>query len=49
MMDILGIEASQTQHIVGPHLGVEVRVSDVSHLRKLVEMYVDRKALTEVA
>jgi SNF2 family DNA or RNA helicase len=44
MMDVLGIKASEAQHIVDPHLGVEVRENDTGHLRKLVERYLDRKA-----
>jgi SNF2 family DNA or RNA helicase len=44
MMDVLGIKASEAQHIVDPHLGIEVRENDTSHLRKLVERYLDRKA-----
>jgi hypothetical protein len=44
MMDVLGIKASEAQHIVDPHLGVEVKENDVSHLRRLVERYLDRKA-----
>ncbi len=44
MMDVLGIKASEAQHIVDPHLGVEVRENDTSHLRRLVERYLDRKA-----
>ena len=49
MMDVLGIKASEAQHIVDPHLGVEVREDDLSHLRKLVERYLDRKATAGVA
>jgi len=43
MMDVLGIKASEAQSIVDPHLGVEVKENDTSHLRKLVERYLDRK------
>jgi len=43
MMDVLGIKASEAQHIVDPYLGVEVKENDTSHLRKLVERYLDRK------
>lgn len=43
MMDVLGIKASEARHIVDPHLGVEVRENDTSHLRRLVERYLDRK------
>ncbi len=43
MMDVLGIKASEAQHIVDPHLGVEVKENDTSHLRKLVERYLSRK------
>jgi hypothetical protein len=43
MMDVLGIKASEAQHIVDPHLGVEVKENDTSHLRKLVERYLNRK------
>lgn len=46
MMDVLGIKASEAQHIVDPHLGVEVKEKDTSHLRKLVERYLDRKKAT---
>ncbi|WP_165233478.1 SNF2-related protein [Aquisphaera insulae] len=45
MMDVLGIKASEAQNIVDPHLGVEVRDNDTSHLRRLVERYLDRKAV----
>jgi SNF2 family DNA or RNA helicase len=44
MMDVLGIKASEAQHIVDPHLGVEIKENDMSHLRRLVERYLDRKA-----
>jgi SNF2 family DNA or RNA helicase len=43
MMDVLGIKASEAQHIVDPHLGIEVRENDTSHLHKLVERYLGRK------
>jgi len=43
IMDVLGIKASEAQHIVDPHLGVEVKENDISHLRRLVERYLDRK------
>ncbi len=43
MMDVLGIKASEAQHIVDPHLGVEVKDSDTGHLRRLVERYLERK------
>ena len=43
MMDVLGIKASEAQNIIDPHLGVEVKENDTSHLRKLVERYLDRK------
>ena len=43
MMDVLGIKASEAQHIVDPYLGVEVKENDTSHLRRLVERYLDRK------
>lgn len=44
MMDVLGIKASEAQNIIDPHLGVEIRENDTSHLRKLVERYLNRKA-----
>ncbi len=44
MMDVLGIKASEAQHIVDPHLGVEIKTNDISHLKKLVERYLDRKS-----
>jgi SNF2 family DNA or RNA helicase len=43
MMDVLGIKASEAQHIVDPHIGVEIKENDTSHLRKLVERYLSRK------
>ena len=43
MMDVLGIKASEAQHIVDPHLGAEMKENDVSHLRRLVQRYLDRK------
>src|SRR3954453_4676127 len=43
MMDVLGIKASEAQHIVDPHLGVEIKENDISHLRRLVERYLSRK------
>jgi SNF2 family DNA or RNA helicase len=43
MMDVLGIKASEAQHIVDPHLGVELKENDTTHLRKLVERYLSRK------
>jgi hypothetical protein len=43
MMDVLGINASEAQHIIDPHLGVEIKEKDTSNLRKLVERYLDRK------
>jgi hypothetical protein len=35
--------SAEAQHIIDPHLGVEVKENDTSHLRKLVEQYLDRK------
>lgn len=43
------MKASEAQHIVDPHLGVEVRENDVSHLRRLVERYLDKKATAGAA
>lgn len=43
IMDVLGIKASEAQNIVDPYLGVEVKENDTSHLRRLVERYLDRK------
>lgn len=43
MMDVLGLKASEAEQIVDPHLGVQVKDNDTSHLRRLVERYLDGK------
>ena len=47
MMDVLGFKASEAQSIVDPHLGVEVKEDDRSHLRRLVDRYLDKKRKRE--
>jgi len=42
MMDVLGIKASEAQSIVDPDLGIETKENDTSHIRKLVERYLNR-------
>jgi SNF2 family DNA or RNA helicase len=44
IMDVLGIKASESHHIVDPHLGVAAKEDDAGHLRKLVERYINRKS-----
>lgn len=46
MMDILGIKASEAAGIVDPLSGVEIKDGDTSHLRRLVERYLQTKAVT---
>lgn len=43
MMEVLGLKASQAAHIVDPTLGVQAAHSDTTHLRKLVERYLEAK------
>lgn len=43
IMDVLGLKASEAEQIVDPHLGVQVKDNDTSHLRKLVERYLGGK------
>lgn len=45
MMDVLGIKASEATSIVDPHVGVQVKENDTSHLRKLVDRYLDKKRI----
>lgn len=43
MMDVLGIKASEASHILDPNATVEIVGDDVSHLKRLVERYLNRK------
>ena len=43
MMEVLGLKASEAHHIVDPTLGLQQAHSDVSHLRTLVERYLERR------
>lgn len=43
MMDVLGLKASEAEQIVDPHMGVQIKDNDTSHLRKLVERYLQGK------
>jgi superfamily II DNA or RNA helicase len=43
MMEVLGLKASEAAHIVDPSLGVQAAHTDISHLRKLAERYLDKK------
>lgn len=43
MMDVLGLKASEAEQIVDPHLGVQVKDNDTSHLRRLVDRYLEGK------
>lgn len=43
MMDVLGLKASEAEQIIDPHLGVQIKDSDTSHLRRLVERYISAK------
>ena len=42
VMDVLGIKASEAQHIVDPHVGVQVVADDMSNVQRLVERYLSR-------
>src|SRR5690606_29068140 len=44
MMDVLGLKASEAQQIIDPHLGVQITDNDTSHLRKLVDRYLQQRA-----
>jgi len=39
IMDVLGIKASEAQHIVDPHIGVQVVADDLTNVQRLVERY----------
>lgn len=43
MMEILGVKASEAKEILDPSLGVTAAPADESHLRKLVERYLQKK------
>ena len=43
MMDVLGLKASEAHFIVDPYEGVQVSDNDVTHLRRLVERYLEDK------
>src|SRR4051812_20038535 len=43
MMDVLGLKASEAHFIVDPYEGVQVTDNDVSHLRRVVERYLQDK------
>lgn len=45
MMEVLGLKASQAQQIVDPSLGVQTAHSDYSHVQKLVQRYLDKRAV----
>jgi len=44
MMEVLGLKASEASRIVDPHLGVTAVHSDYSHVKRLVQRYLDRHA-----
>ena len=44
MMEVLGLKASEAAHIIDPTLGVQQAHSDVSHLKRLVERYLRKRA-----
>lgn len=43
MMDVLGLKASEAQQIVDPNIGVQITNNDTSHLRKLVDRYLQQR------
>lgn len=47
IMEVLGLKASEASQIVDPALGVQAVNSDTSHLRTLVERYLDKKRWTK--
>jgi hypothetical protein len=46
MMEVLGLKASEAAHIVDPNLGVQTVKTDGSHLRSLVQRYLDKQGVT---
>ena len=44
MMEVLGLKASEAANIVDPSMGVQQAHSDVSHLKRLVDRYLRKKA-----
>ncbi|WP_199028840.1 SNF2-related protein [Ralstonia sp. ASV6] len=52
IMDVLGIKASEAHHVVDPNLGVQQTDNDTSHLKRLVQHYLDkvnRRAKEDIA
>jgi superfamily II DNA or RNA helicase len=43
MMEVLGLKASQASQIVDPSLGVQTSAGDGSHLKRLVDRYLERR------
>jgi len=48
MMEILGLKASEASQVIDPNVGVQSVHSDKSHLRMLVERYLDRKTRAQL-